>query len=181
MMKPGEKGFTLVELLISVAVTALIAVAAGSAIFQIFQSNDRNSDHMTAVRQVQNAGYWISRDAQRAQIVYAGNLTPYFLVVKWTEWIPDEQTKTGVATYYSATYTFEELTNGIGRLVRSYLSPTGVSENITVASHIYYDPSDADNTSRAIYESPVLTVRLTALSENARETREYRVKRRTNY
>ena len=144
-MKPGEKGFTLVELLISVAVTALIAVAAGSAIFQIFQSNDRNSDHMTAVRQVQNAGYWISRDAQRAQIVYAGNLTPYFLVV------------------------------------RSYLSPTGVSENITVASHIYYDPSDADNTSRAIYESPVLTVRLTALSENARETREYRVKRRTNY
>ncbi len=30
---------------------------------------------MTVVRQVQNAGYWLSRDAQMAQSVNADNLT----------------------------------------------------------------------------------------------------------
>ncbi len=37
-MQPGEKGFTLLELLITVAITALVAVAAGSAIFQVVKA-----------------------------------------------------------------------------------------------------------------------------------------------
>ncbi len=183
-MKSSEKGFTLLELIVGVGIMALVAVAASAAIFQVLRSNDRNNDYLTAVRQVENAGFWISRDAEMAQIVYTDNQPPDFLVLKWAEWVPPtDQKETAEGTYYSVTYSFTRLTNGIGSLMRSHISSAsaGVSDNIVVASYIYYDLGDADNTSKASYESPVLTVQLTALVGQTRETREYRIKRRTNY
>jgi len=70
-MKLGEKGFTLIELLMVTAVVALIANAAAMSTFQVLRNTESNRNKMTAVNQVQNAGYWISLDAQRAQLVEA--------------------------------------------------------------------------------------------------------------
>jgi len=175
-MKLGEKGFTLVELLIAITIMVLVSGAAGAAIFQILRGIERNNDYITAVRQVQNAGYRISRDAQMAQSVATDNLTlPDFLALSWTEWDAD-----GDPIYHSATYSFEDLTDDIGKLKRSHWSSAGASEQTLVAQHIYYDPDDVDNTSKASYQSPVLTVQLTALFEETLETREYKIKRRPN-
>ena len=87
-MKPGEKGYTYVELLIAITVMALASLAAGAAIFQVFKNTERNNDRITVVCQVQNAGYWISRDAQMAlSVSTTDNLSPPdFLGVNWTEW-----------------------------------------------------------------------------------------------
>ncbi len=173
-MKLSEKGFALVELVIAVAITVVISGAAGAAIFQVFRGTERNNDHLTVVRQVQNAGYWISRDAQMAETATTDNLMPpYFLILSWTEW--DDA---GDPISHSATYSFEDLTNGIGKLKRSHQSSAGASEQTLVAEYIYYDPDDVDGTSKASYESPVLTVQLTALFEETLETREYRIKNR---
>jgi len=68
-MKLGEKGFTLIELLMVIAIVALIANAAAMSTFQVLRNTEGNRNKMTAVNQVQNAGYWISLDAQRAQTV----------------------------------------------------------------------------------------------------------------
>ncbi len=175
-MKRAEKGFTNIELIVAITIMALVGIAAAAAIFQIFQGNERNNNYMTAVRQVQNAGYWISRDTQMAQSVTADNLTlPDFLVLGWTEW--DES---GEPTYHSVTYFFEELTDGTGRLKRNHWSSAGVNEQTLLAEYIYYDSDDPDNTSKASYQSPVLTVQLTSLLEGASETREYSIKRRPN-
>ena len=174
-MKLNEKGFTLIELLIAITIMVLAIGAAGGAIFQIFRGMESNNDHMTAVRQVQNAGYWISRDAQMAQTVTTDGLTlPDFLVVNWTEW--DDA---GDPIYHSATYFFEDLTDGIGTLMREHWSSAGASEETLIAQYIYYDPG-VDNTSNASYLSPVLTVQLTALFEKTRETKEYQITHRPN-
>jgi len=175
-MKQGEKGFTIIELVVAFTIMALVGSAAAATTFQVFRGTGRNNDHMTAVRQVQNAGYWISRDAQMAQSVTADNLTlPDFLVLGWTEW--DEA---GDPIYHSVTYFFEDLIDGIGKLKRSHWSSAGANEQTLLAKYIYYDSDDPDNTSKASYQSPVLTVQLTSLFEEARETREYRIKHRPN-
>ncbi len=174
-MKSGEKGFTLVELLVSLAITVLITAAAGAALFQVFQASSRNNDYMTAVRQVENAGFWISRDAQMANSVTTNTTLPDFLVINWTEWI----TATS-ANYHSATYFFDGLANGIGSLKRNHWSTAGDNQTTLIAGSIYYNPVDTVNTTSLSYEGELLTVRVTALCENTMETREYIISRRTN-
>ena len=176
-MKQGEKGFTLVELLVATTIIVLASGAAGAATFQVFKGTERNNNYMTAVRQVQNAGYWISRDAQMAQSVTADNLTsPDFLILNWTE-----RDYADEPTYHTATYFFQDVTDGIGRLKRSHWSSAGANEETLVAEYIYYDPDDLDDTSKADYQAPALTVQLTAVYDEAMETREYRISCRSNF
>jgi len=175
-MKSNQKGFTLLEVLISITIMALASGAAGSAIFQIMRNTERNSDHMTVVRQVQNAGYWISRDVQMAQ---SANVTdsltpPDFLVLSWTTW----NGTSGNPVYYSARYFFENTNNGTGTLKRSYRSSDGVNQTTLIAQYIYYNPSDIVNTSNASYQSSVLIIKITSLVEQTIESKEYRIKRR---
>ncbi|MBI2329069.1 MAG: prepilin-type N-terminal cleavage/methylation domain-containing protein [Chloroflexi bacterium] len=174
-MKPGEKGYTLLELLVSMTIIVMVAGAASVAIFQILRNTQRNNDHLTVARQVENAGYWISRDAQMTQgVTTTANLTlPDFLSLRWTEWDDD-----GDPIYHSANYTLESLTNGIGTLKRTYESSAGASEQTLIAQYIYYDPADAGATSNTSYQDPVLTVKLTAVFKQAMESREYQITRR---
>lgn len=176
-MKLSEKGFALVELLLAIAITVVICGAAGGTMFQVFRGTERHNDHLIVVSQVQHAGYWISRDAQMAQNVTTEDLTPPdFLILNWTEWDAD-----GEPTYHSAKYFFEDLTDSVGKLKRNHWSSAGASEQTLVAEYIYYDPVDIDDTTQASYQSPVLTVQLTALFEETLETREYKIKHRPNF
>lgn len=176
-MKLSEKGYTLIELLVAITIMVTASGAAGGAIFQVIRNTQRNNDHMTVVSQVQNAGYWISRDVQMALSVNTtDNLTlPNFLVLSWTEW-----TDSGTPVYHSARYSFDNVTDSVGKLKRNYWSSAGANQTTLVAQYIYYNPSDATNTSNTSYQSPVLTVKLTALLEQTMESQEYSIKRRPN-
>ncbi len=168
-MKAGSKGFTLIELLVAMSITALVSGATMVALSQIYGGTDKNNNLMTVANQVETAGYWITRDAQRATDVTTDNLTaPNFILFAWTEWDDD-----GEPTYYTATYAFNGST-----LKRTYWSPSEGYKNMVVGHNLYYNPADSDNSSKAEYISPVLTVRLTGVRDQARETREYRVKKR---
>ena len=176
-MKLGERGYTLIEVLISITIMALASSAAGGAIFQIMRNTERNADHMTVARQVQNAGDWISRDAQMSLGVSAtANLTlPVFLVLRWTENVSSTQ-----PIYHTANYTIENLSGGIGTLKRRHTSSAGANEQTLIAQYIYYNPADTANTSNASYESPILILKVTASVGGILETREYKISRRPN-
>ena len=159
---------------LAIAITALVSVAASASIFQIFGGTAHNNDQITAVGQVENAGYWISRDTQMAQSVTTDSLElPDFLIITWTEW--DDA---GEPIYHSARYFFEDLAGGIGNLKRSHWSSAGADEQTLIARYVYYDPSDVDDTSKASYQRPVLTVQLTSLFDEIMEVREYKIKHR---
>jgi len=176
-MKRNQKGFTVIELAVAVAIIALIGSAAATTTFQVIAGAERSSDHMAAVWQVQNAGYWIGHDAQMAEDVVVDNLEyPNFLVLTWTEKDYDKDD----STYHSVTYFFEDLSNGVGKLKRDHRSSAGANQCSLVAECIYYDPDDLDNTSKASYQSPVLTVKLTAIFGEAQESREYQITKRPN-
>jgi len=77
----------MIEVVLALALTGIITGGITMSIFQVFNLNARTSNHMIAVRQVQNAGYWISHDTQMAQsVVTDGGATGFPLDVTWTEW-----------------------------------------------------------------------------------------------
>ena len=69
LMQGNQRGFTLVEVTVAVVIMALVGLAAAMAIIQVVNAG-RNSSHMSALRQVQTAGYWVSRDGVQAQVVF---------------------------------------------------------------------------------------------------------------
>lgn len=72
MMK-GQKGFTLPELLITVAITGLIVGVLGAAVYQIITVTEYGNDKMIAMHELQNAGHWVSLDGQMARTASGGN------------------------------------------------------------------------------------------------------------
>ncbi len=69
-MKPlrmkGEAGLTLIEMLVVLALIGLIMGSATAAIYAIIKSSSISNEQNVALRQVQNAGYWITRDVLQA-------------------------------------------------------------------------------------------------------------------
>ena len=164
----NQKGFTLIELLVAIAITGLIIGVIGMSIFMIFNISARSDNHMLAVRQVQNAGYWISHDAQMAQqppviVNDGGQLESIFLT--WEGW--DN-------TWHEVTYTLEDT-----ELKRSYWNDTGEISEILVAEYIDTDntnceftDTDGDDSNDTLF----LTVTATVSGRHeATETRVYEV------
>ncbi len=69
----GQKGFTITELLVTVAITGLIASFLGTAVYQIITVTEYGSDRMIAVHELQNTAHWVSHDGQMANIASGGN------------------------------------------------------------------------------------------------------------
>lgn len=85
MKRKNETGFTLVEMIVVTALLATIVAAAGGAINVMLKSTQVSNDQGIALRQVQNAGYWITRDALMAQNV-ATDEPGIFLSLSWVDW-----------------------------------------------------------------------------------------------
>jgi prepilin-type N-terminal cleavage/methylation domain-containing protein len=88
LINKDQKGFTLLEMLLAILIGSLIAGGITATIFQVVIGSARTNNHMIAVRQVQNAGYWVSHDAQMAQKVVLARDADGFplLTLEWTDW-----------------------------------------------------------------------------------------------
>ncbi|MGA7677256.1 MAG: prepilin-type N-terminal cleavage/methylation domain-containing protein [Dehalococcoidia bacterium] len=85
MLKTTEKGFTLIEVLVALAILGAIMGVMSAAVISIMKVNTQNTEWNVNLRQVQNAGHWISRDALMAQVV-SDNKTGVFLALTWSDW-----------------------------------------------------------------------------------------------
>jgi len=170
-MKPGERGFTLIELTVTVAIVALIAAGANMSVFQVLKGTERSNDHMAAVNQVQNAGYWVSRDTQMAKNVTVDNLTPpAFLLLDWT-------TGEDTVVLHQVTYTLEAMPgSGLKRLMRNHSIDGGAANTALVAQYIDPDPG-MTSCQFTVDGTLILTVTasVSSRSQTKTETRVYEV------
>jgi len=125
-MNKNQRGFTLVELLVVIAVSGLIAAAVATSIYQVFNINSRTSSHMIALTEVENAVHWLTRDAQMAQNYADNTSTSSFpLTMTWTNSF-DSPNTSGSVTYSVAN----------NELQRVYTPNTGSPSTVVIAQHI---------------------------------------------
>jgi prepilin-type N-terminal cleavage/methylation domain-containing protein len=74
-----ERGYTLVELLITLAISGIIFTAVGSAIYQMSTVSGMGNDKLTANHELQNTAYWFNLDGQSALRAKAGSGLTYYL------------------------------------------------------------------------------------------------------
>jgi len=167
-LKKGQWGFSLIELVIVIGITGLIAGGITLTIMQVFNTDARTRNDMTAVYQVRQAGKLVSQDVLQAQNVNPNNATGsngFPLVLNWTV----------SSTQYGVIYSL----NGTGALRtlwgQYYLNSTP-SYSTKVAEYINSDQTktrcDWDNVNR------ILTFTVTATVSGQSETRVYQVKPR---
>jgi prepilin-type N-terminal cleavage/methylation domain-containing protein len=77
----NQSGFTLIEMIIVIAIVGIIAGGIAAVVFQVFDVNGRSVVHMTAVKEVEDAAHWIiamprwhkcERNSTRRFPAYAG-------------------------------------------------------------------------------------------------------------
>ena len=162
----NQMGFTLVELMLAIAITGVITGGITMTIFQVFDANARTSNHMTAVRQVQEAGYWVSYHALMAQDIVTGDdpATPgvtEFLTLTWEDRYDDD---------HQVVYSLED-------------RPSGSLENLQGVHYINGEESDRTPVFQYIdptgttcdFTGGKLTFTVTATVQEQSETRIYEV------
>jgi len=68
-----ERGFTLVELLMGAAITAVVVAFLGFMVFQTFQVEEFGDAQITARNELQNAAAWMQGDAVEARTAAGGS------------------------------------------------------------------------------------------------------------
>ena len=148
----------LVELLIAGAIIGIITGAISTSVFQTFNGSAQGASHMTAVKQVESAIHWLSRDIQMAQTVQPGGSDGFPLVLSWTEW----DNTVNQVTYSLAGDQFQ----------RSHSIDGGEAVVTTVARHIDTDTAMTN----CQFTDGVLSFKLTAaLGIGAQASSETRV------
>ena len=69
LISKNQRGFTLIGLMLAIAITGIVTAGVTTTMLQVLDGSARINNHMTAVRQVQSAGYWVSHDVQMAKTV----------------------------------------------------------------------------------------------------------------
>lgn len=123
-MRRGQDGFTLVEMLISLAIAGLIIGVLGSFIVQTLNLTASGNDRLLVTDDLRTAGAWLTQDGQMADLG-SSTAVASTLVLSWTD------VYSGANVGYQSTYAVagSQLMRGFG--VRGAAPVT-----ITVARHI---------------------------------------------
>ncbi|MCD6391456.1 MAG: prepilin-type N-terminal cleavage/methylation domain-containing protein [Dehalococcoidia bacterium] len=185
-LKKDQRGITLIELVIAIALTGVITAAITMSIFQVFNMNTRTSNHMAAVSHVQQAGKLVREDIMKAQNVDTGDDpgTPELelLTLTWKEG--------GTEIPHEVIYTLEDMSSGEFKILWRYyyinpdINPDPVSTT-KVAEYIDPDQTscccdcdgdgDGDCDGDCNCDDAVVIFRVTANVGGQSETRVYEV------
>jgi len=177
LLKRNQRGFTLIELIVAIAISGAIGGGVLLSIYQVsgYQAMDRA--RLTCVKQVENAIHYVVRDAQMAQqVTLAGDDDNFPLTLSWTEWNKDDDSNIEHEVIYSIVS---------GELKRScYVNRGEPSETLVENVVARYIDSDPDNTN-CDYAGGVLSLELTAaitgFPKEVSETREVEITTRPDW
>ena len=177
-LKKGERGFTLVELIIVVVIAGIVASAITGTTLYMLNVNVGIANRMAAVRQVRNVGFWISPDFQMARAVDPTDDpdTPALelLTLSWIEWESYDS--------HEVIYTLEDMSSSEFKILqRSHSVNGGAPTLIPIAEYIDSDQTSINpGTPCSFPDCGALKYKLTVTATvgEQSETREYEVQPR---
>ena len=166
-----EKGYSLVEIIIAVSISALLALGAGMTTAQILRSSRQNSDWNVALRQAQSVGYWVTQDALTVNTIDVGDdpgtAELEFISLFWKDW------ENGYT--YDTRYLWVDSSNSLSKLERNQVICDNVGAELSNTTVLI-----ADNIYSASLTPQTGSWRLTVEthSGNTSVTREYEISQR---
>ncbi|MEN8494353.1 prepilin-type N-terminal cleavage/methylation domain-containing protein [Dehalococcoides sp. THU3] len=110
-----QAGFTLVEMLVALAITGLIMAGLTTSIFQLFTITQRSSDHMTIIRHLDIVNSWLSTDIQMANTQPTWDPNTHSLTIRQTRALTDSEDPESNVTDHIVTYTYNPITGTLTR------------------------------------------------------------------
>ena len=139
MMRLDQHGFTLVELLVSIGILAVVAPLLAAGMFQILTSTERGRAGFEAQADTRNASAWMSQDivmAQQAEIPGSNTgCSNSRATFTWLDWVADP----GSGSKHTVSYCLEE-----NQLLRFYDcgAPVVIGRNMDSVEFSITTPSD---------------------------------------
>lgn len=156
-MLSTEKGFTLVEVLVALSIVAFVSAGISQTIVTLMRLSPQSTNWAVALRQVQDAGYWISRDVMMSDTVTPGTGDTFLTLTQPQISAPEK----------TILYQFDPMSGGLKRLMRDDAGQeTLIAEYISNATATY----DPDNCT--------LTFTIEATSDDVIVTRQYEATQR---
>ena len=174
-----QRGFSLLELLIVIALTGLVTAAITTTLFQVFNMNTRTANRMAAVSQVQHAGKLVSEDILEAQTVNTTASSGFPLTLTRT----DPQTN----DEYTVIYDLVDMPSGDYQRLERELTiipaegepPAPAISIVAEYIDISIDPGTGEVKTKCKWSGGVLTFTVTATVGDESETRVYEVNPRS--
>ena len=162
----NEDGYSLIGIVIALAIMAIITTGIMMTIEQIYNVSSDRTNHVVAIRAVQNAGRWFTLDGQKAVTIEpAADPDGFPLTISWDDSYDNQ---------HEVVYTLS-LDNKLQRqhYTNRIINPDPDTTTL-VASYI-----DLSNTSCSVTESNELVANVTAAVNidhtSYTETRTYRI------
>ncbi|MFB0559404.1 MAG: type II secretion system protein J [Dehalococcoidales bacterium] len=154
-VKNSQKGFTLVEILVVMAVSGVLLVGIVVAIFQTVRVTTGSSTQITALENIKSCAYAINKDVRMAATANLSDGAPPvdYLILDWRSWY-DENGELSPVDHHC----------------KYYLSGGELQRN--------YDDTDIRTVARYIsdiqfsFQDPIILVTITASPEGKPETAE---------
>jgi len=155
-----QKGFTLIELALSVGLSGILGLGISTFAVQTFTESVKSQNRTQAVVQVENAGYWLGRDVQMAENVTLGENAGFPLQLERKDIDQNE---------YEISYVINE-----GEMKRIMVVNDQEPDETFISQSISSDP-ELTNCS---YADGLLTLNITAEAGTIDMSRTYQIKRR---
>jgi prepilin-type N-terminal cleavage/methylation domain-containing protein len=130
----SEKGFTLIELLVVMPILSVVMGVMAMTIIMMIKVGSQNNDYALSLSQVQNAGYWITRDVMNGQTVSPQPEEGILLTVEWNDW--DN-------THYKIDYVWDG--NKLRREINENSPGTLVAQYIVIGDTTFEADPESDN------------------------------------
>jgi type II secretory pathway component PulJ len=155
-----QRGYGLIETIACLGLTGILATGACTFVIQTITESARTDNHMQATMQVENAGYWVSRDVQMAENLTLGEEAGFPLQLVWVD--IDRNV-------YQVTYNVTE-----GRIKRSLIENDEWATQTLIAENINAAPS----LTHLSYTDGLLVFDVTSTCANVDVSRTYQIKKR---